>query len=91
MNPNAQAPQQPPQKLVDFNADLKALCDKYQYELRPVLSYEPQGTFARLTVEDVSPKGVQLYQPTAPIAPDPANPNPAPASPEKPVDEQPKV
>jgi len=56
---NPAQPQTPPQKLVDFNEELKALCAKYQYELSAV---------GQLIVNDVSPKvtGVPL-QSEAPV------------------------
>lgn len=72
MNPNG--PQPAPQKLIDFNEELKGLCAKYQYELRVVHQFDPlQGHFAVIQAFDVSPKneGVSLTQPanTPPVDP----------------------
>lgn len=75
MNPTAPQQPQPPQKLIDFNEELKALCLKYQYELRPVMHFDQlQGIGMSLQATDVSPKdeGVQLN--TTQLAPDPVPP-----------------
>lgn len=62
MQPQPQAPQQPPQKLLDFNEELKNLCDKYQYELFGRLQMFDDAIVTRLEVRDKSPKtqGVNL-------------------------------
>ncbi len=62
MNPNGQS-QGLPQKIIDFNEELKALCDKYQYELRATVQFDPsRGLFPTMQVFDVTPKekGVPL-------------------------------
>lgn len=83
MNPNApvnppQGPT-PPQKLIDFNNDLKALCAKYQYELKAILQAGEQGIFPILTAVDVSPKDAGV-----PLNTDPNAANPQPAAPTNP-------
>jgi hypothetical protein len=64
-----------PQKLIDFNDELKALCDKYQYEIFAKLQQYDDAIVARLEVRDKSPKpsGVQLTPDVAtPPTTDPA-------------------
>lgn len=68
---------EPSQKLIDFNADLEALCKKYQYELRPAMEFDPfKGLFPVMKAIEVSPKaaeGVPLGPtPTAPASVDSA-------------------
>lgn len=78
---------QPPQKLLDFNEELKALCTKYQYELGATIvpqlnAYGAQiGITAAVQVFEVSPKpaGVPLNATQSPDA-QPAAAQPAPAA-----------
>ncbi|MEK9207249.1 MAG: hypothetical protein AAB922_02125 [Patescibacteria group bacterium] len=42
-------------KLVQFNEELKELCDRYQYELTVSLNYLKAGITPSLSVKEVAP------------------------------------
>lgn len=94
--PAGQAPQD--SKLIAFDQELKALCERYQYKLEPALDFHPiRGLRPVMSVTNVPPApggGIPLNptQPAAPTAPtDPNAPTtpptvpPAPSAPTQPV------
>ena len=80
------------QKLLQFNAELKALCDKYLYEMKPVLKSNENSIYAEIQVFDIPPKTtVKEGEKTQPTVETKKEETPAPKTPEAVPAQTPKV